>query len=124
MTDQPSEPPKRGRLQFNYIKGPTYREVVCDGAIGGRTREGGLLWMSLFAERGPIPRIVEYEVEATEGSETVTFNEHEAKPVSVESRLGIVRHIEVTAYMNLSVAKRLHKWLGDHIEAMEKEGRT
>src|SRR5215470_14835420 len=53
MADQKPQQPQKGRLQFNYIKGPTYREIPCDGVLGGRTPHG-LLWMSIYSERTPI----------------------------------------------------------------------
>ena len=44
------------------------------------------------------------------------FNETTAgAPVSVQSRRGIVRHVEFTAYLDLEAAERLQKWLGDTI---------
>lgn len=116
------KPSKRttATVQFHYIKGPNYHEVMCDGAIGGLTPQG-LLWLGLYAERGPLPRVVEYEVEAEEGATSVELNETATKPTRVETRHGIVRHVEVSAYLNMDAAVRLHKWLGKRIAEHKKK---
>jgi hypothetical protein len=99
-------------LQFHYIKSPDYREIACHGVIGNPT-PNGKIWVAFFAQRSPIPRVVEYSV--IDG-QSVQFNETTAgAPVSVESRRGIVRHVEFTAYLDLEVAENLQKWLGDTI---------
>jgi hypothetical protein len=110
------------KLQFNYIKGQAYKEVLCDGAIGGATPQGKI-WMALYAERLPIPRLVEYEVVGKLG-EKINFSETDSKPIFTDSRHGIIRHIEVTAYMDLEVAKRIHDWLGKHITVLEKDKKS
>lgn len=103
------------KLQFHYIKGPIYREITCHGAIGGVTSQR-LITMSVYAERNPIPRLVEYEVRKPVGSNQVTFSEAQATPGHVETRHGVIRHIETTLYMDIEVAKRIHKWLGERID--------
>ena len=119
MADKPKTEPE-GRLAFHYIKAPEYREISVNGAIGGPTPHGDIS-MSLFGERYPIPRIVEYAVPGKPG-EQITFDEGAAQPVNVETRQGVIRHIEVTAYMGLDMAKRLHGWLGKQIEMLEAGG--
>jgi hypothetical protein len=112
------------KLQFHYIKGPGYREVPCDGAIGGIAPRKSIV-MSFFAERGPIPRLVEYEVVQEAGTDVVNFNEGAATPTHVETRRGVIRHIEFTTYLDLDVAKRIHSWLGKRIaEASGETTRT
>jgi hypothetical protein len=112
--------PQIANLQFNYIKSPQYREVACHGAIGGATPQGGI-WMSLYAERTPIPRVVEWDVPKPEGGDTIRFDETAAGPPSrIETRHGVIRHIEVTVYMDLEMAKRLHLWLSTHIANLER----
>ena len=117
------KPSKRQtKVQFHYIKGPNYHEVMCNGAIGGMTPQG-LLWVGLYAERGSLPRVVEYDVDVEEGSTTVQFNERGSKPSRTEARPGIVRHVEVSAYMNMEAAERIHKWLGDRIAEQKKQAK-
>lgn len=102
-------------LQFHYIKSPDYREIACHGIIGSPT-PNGKIWVAFFAQRNPIPRVVEYSMPSVTDGQSVQFNETTAgAPVSVESRRGIVRHVEFTAYLDLEVAENLQKWLGDAI---------
>ena len=114
MGDDDPAAARTAKLQFHYIKGASYREICCDGALGGLTPQGGM-WMALFAERGAIPRLVEFEVPAKEGEDTVEFEEGAHKPSRIETRNGIIRHVEFTAYMSVETAKRIHKWLGENL---------
>lgn len=107
------------KLQFHYIKSPEYRETACHGALGGVTPQRKI-WMALFSERGPIPRVVEFEITAPEGEEAVEFNESAAVPAHVDQRHGVIRHVELTAYMDLDVATRLHAWLGQRIAELQR----
>ncbi|SHH20117.1 hypothetical protein [Bradyrhizobium erythrophlei] len=104
-------------IQFHYIKSPDYREIACHGALGGPTPQK-VIWMSLFSERFPIPRVVEYAINGTPGEE-VMFDEAAATPSRIESRTGVIRHVEVSAYLDLVTAKRLHKWLDEQITLLE-----
>jgi hypothetical protein len=106
------------KLQFHYLKSTGYRETACHGVIGGVTPQKKI-WMAFFAERGPIPRVVEFEIEAPEGEASVAFNEAAAKPSHVESRAGIVREVEFSAYLDLDTATRLQAWLGDRIAELD-----
>ena len=46
----------------------------------------------------------------------ITFDEGAAgKPSMVDTRTGIVRHVELSAYMDIEVAERLQKWLAERI---------
>ena len=110
---------KTAKLQFHYIKGSGYREVACHGALGAVTAQKKI-WMALFSERGPIPRVVEFEIAAPEGAEAVEFNETASTPTHVEGRQGIVRHVEFSAYMDLDVATRLHTWLGQRLAELQE----
>lgn len=101
------------KLQFHYIKGPDYREAACHGAIGGPTPQGKL-WLGFFAERHPIPRIVEFEVSPPSGS-LWQFDERAQPPTNVESRQGVIRHVEFGVYLDVDVAERLHQWLGENV---------
>ena len=117
MTEQETAASSTARMQFHYIKSPDYREVACHGALGGPTPQR-LIWMSLFSERTPIPRVVEYAVEGIPGQE-VTFIESAVQPTHVETRAGIIRHVEVSAYLDIETAKRVHIWLGEQIAILE-----
>ncbi|HUF57634.1 MAG TPA: hypothetical protein VMM55_13855 [Thermohalobaculum sp.] len=45
-------------LSFHYIKSPNCSEVVVHGAFGGINRATGQLHMAIFAERPPIPQVI------------------------------------------------------------------
>ena len=120
MAEESEPKSETAKLQFHYIKGPEYREIPCHGAIGGIAPQKKI-FMSLFTERGAIPRMVEYDLERQEGSKVVEFNEGTATPSHIDTRRGLIRHIEVTTYMDLDVAKRLHDWLGKRIAELSNE---
>src|SRR5205809_4995150 len=98
MTEQPPSAPSTAKIQFHYIKSPDYREVACHGALGGPTPQK-YIWMSLFSERTPIPRVVEYTLEGTPGQE-VMLSEATAVPTNIESRVGVIRSVEISAYLD------------------------
>ena len=118
MTVAKADKTKTGKLQFHYIKGPDYRETACHGAIGGVTPQMKI-WMALYSERGPIPRVVEFEFSAPEGADTIEFNEAKAVPSYTEGRSGVIRHVEFSSYLDLDVAIRLHAWLGERIAEVQ-----
>src|SRR6266853_2853339 len=101
------------KLQLHYIKGSNYREIACHGMFGGPTPQGKL-WMSMYSERAPIPRMVEYNLPPpAEGTSSVLFEEGKGGPPSlIEGRQGIIRHVEFSAYVDVDVAEKIHEWLG------------
>jgi hypothetical protein len=105
----------KARMQIHYVKSPDYREMSCHGAIGGQTPAAGTkgIWMALFAERTPIPRLVEYEVNVEGGR--VRLDESAVTPVSIDTRDGLIRHVEFCAYLDLPAALRLREWLESQI---------
>jgi hypothetical protein len=106
-------------LQFHYIKGPCYREFLCDGAVGSVSPSGRRICISFYAERAPIPRVVEFLVEAASEGQAVQLDESNTTPSRIESREGIVRHIESSVYIDVDVAKRLVEWLNARISETE-----
>jgi hypothetical protein len=116
MVEQVLAAASPANIQFHYIKSPDYREIACHGVLGGPTPHR-VIWMSLFSERFPIPRVVEYAINGEPGQE-VMFDEA-SKPSSIETRTGVIRHVEVSAYLDIETAKRVHKWLGEQITQLE-----
>lgn len=103
------------KIRFNYIKSTAFRVVHVDGCLGGPTPGSGrLLTMSLFNERQAYPTIVEHT--AVKDAENVFRMGGE---VSREGKQGIVREIEVCAVMGLTMAKKLHLWLGAQIRDLD-----
>ena len=91
---------------------PFYKPVHVDGVYGGITPRG-LLNVSFFSERFPIPKSTEFKL--NHKSKTVTKVKD-----SDDSKNGILREYEVGVYMNLEAAKSLSKFLVAKIEELEK----
>jgi hypothetical protein len=121
MADDP-KPPDSFKIQFHYLKSSDYREVACHGAIGNITPQGKI-WMALYAERQPLPRTVAYPFpRPAEGQKTISFDEATAGPPILDSREGIIRHVELSAYLDVDTAERLQKWLGDRVAEVRALG--
>jgi hypothetical protein len=109
-------------VAINYLKSNDFREIACDGAIGGPTPHGKL-WVAFYSERFPLPRIVEHNLIRDEGNpDQVTIDLTSGRVI--ESRSGIVRHIEFGAYLSLDAAKSLHDWLGKQLNSIQDGGET
>ncbi len=108
----------QSKLQFHYIKGAEYRETPCHGVVGSVIPNQRSIFVALFSERGPIPRMVEYDIQGGIG-ETIKFDEGAAKPSLVDTRKGIVRQIQFGTYLDLEIAKRVRDWLSKQIEQIE-----
>lgn len=115
MADEPQEVPGSIKFRFHYIKGPHYREFPCHGAIGSLTPQGKL-WIALYSERYPLPRVVEYQVPMpAEGQTQIQIHERGMTPSHVDSREGVIRHVEASVYLDIEAAERLRDWLDLHI---------
>lgn len=110
-------------VQFHYIKSNFFRVLHVDGMIGGPT-PAGLIFLSLYNERGAIPQITVHDV--TEGGEV--------GPERMNDRVtkqGIVREVEVGLIMSVETATSVVAWLQEKIDvakkmraAMEAEGKS
>lgn len=100
-------------LTVNYIKAQTFREVSCDGAIGGMTTRGKL-WCAFFTERFALPKVVKYPVNTNSNNDGFNLNENDKRVI--EARDGIVRNIEFGVYLSLEEAERLSLWLSEEIQ--------
>jgi hypothetical protein len=96
-------------LYFHYLKSPLYRTFHVDGALGGPTPSGGV-WITIFSERAPIPRMTENEI-GEDGSVGAEVNR--------ESKTGVIRDVECGLVMTKQTALRLHKWLGILLHEMK-----
>lgn len=101
-------------VDIHYQKTADFREVACDGALGGPTPQGKV-WLAFYSERFPLPRIVRQDLVADE--ETGEFNVDHSKPATiVEAKRGIIRNVEFGVYMSVETASQLHEWLGKFLE--------
>jgi hypothetical protein len=109
------EPPKKqngeepARVSFDFIKSPFFRAVRADGAIGGVT-PNGQIHIAFYSERHPIPRRVTHAVDSAGKL---------GEEVGRESREAIVREMDFDLFLTPSVAKSVHKWLGDRLAELE-----
>jgi hypothetical protein len=101
------------RIRIHYIKSSSFRVVHADGVVGGPT-PAGLLQISFFSERAPIPTMVEHAVSDLGGGVMKLGAE-----VGRESKQGVVREVEVSTVMTGEMAKKLYAWLGQHIGRLD-----
>ena len=103
---------ERERVTIDYLKGPRFRLVRADGAIGGITPEGQIHF-ALYSERFAIPRQVVLPIEA-DGSLGPVI------PELTVSRGTIVREMDVDVFVSPEVAERLRDWLSLQLEKLQK----
>lgn len=105
-------------FHIHYIKTSNYREIACDGVVGGVTPRARKIWMGFYSERSPIPRTVFHQT--APGAAPNEWVVDESKPpFRVESREGLIRNIEVATYIDLETAKRLVEWLQKRVTDLE-----
>ncbi|MBN1515613.1 hypothetical protein JXA32_03485 [Candidatus Sumerlaeota bacterium] len=100
------------KVRFDFIKSNLHREIFVEGATGGATPHGKLQ-MSLFLERSVIPQQVVYKM-SSDGELRDEIKEERV------SREAVIRIIETTLIMDISTAKAIHKWMGTHINELER----
>ncbi|HET7501633.1 MAG TPA: hypothetical protein VFK02_11535 [Kofleriaceae bacterium] len=100
-------------VRFHYIKSSAFRVVHADGVVGGPT-PSGLIHLSFFSERLPIPTIVDHAASDAGGGRLMLGEE-----IAKEGKEGVVREVEVGVVMTIDMAKKLHMWLGDNIQRIE-----
>jgi hypothetical protein len=100
-----------GELPFTYEKGTYFRVIHADGVIGGISSGTGLVHMSVFSERSPIPKKVVHQVShGLLGPEIIDKR---------EVREGIFREVEADLVMSMEVAIALRGWLDDKIKELQ-----
>jgi hypothetical protein len=92
-----------------------YTQVHVDGAFGGITPQG-LLNLSFYAERAPIPKSSDFKVEDNKVGELISDSE--------DSKKGILREFEFGIYMTPPVAKALIVLLANKLVELEKAIKT
>ncbi len=107
-------------VDIHYQKSEDFREVACDGALGGPTPQGKV-WLAFYAERFPLPRVVRQDLVAAE--QPGGFNLDHSKPATiVEAKRGIIRSVEFGVYMSVETASQLHEWLGQLLKEEQVGG--
>ena len=93
--------------------------IHADGVVGGPTPKG-LLFLSFFNERNPIPQQVVYSIEKSAEREGWAKLGREITEERV-SRQSVVRETELGVLLDLETAEKLHEWLTGQIEALRKQ---
>ena len=96
-------------LTFHYLKGPDFRTIHVDGAIGGLTPSGHL-HIAFYCERAPIPQIVTQKINA-DGSLGDVLKQ--------TVKEGVVRQMETDIIVNEDTAKNIKVWLDQKLEEFE-----
>lgn len=98
------------KLEFHYIKSPHFKSFLASGAYGG-IGPNGLINMSFYIERTPIPQKLVFEVkDGLPGNEIV------------EERIGkggFIREIDCNIMIDLNTAINLREWLDSNIKTLE-----
>ena len=100
------------RVNFDYVKGQYFRVIHTDGAIGGVTPRG-LIHMSLYSERHPIPRRTVHAIEEGKLADEIM---HERTV-----RDAIVRELDVDVIMTIDAAESLSNWLREKVETAKQQ---
>ncbi len=99
-------------LGIHYLKSSLYRTVHADGAYGGVTPKG-LLDVSFYSERRPIPSYVVHHVQPN-GSLGTEIRENRI------SKDGIIRDLEVGIMLDLDTGRSLLAWLQLKVAELER----
>lgn len=96
-------------LTFHYLKGPDFRTIHVDGAIGGLT-PNGFLHIAFYAERAAIPQSTTLKVnpDGSLGDE-----------LAREGKDGVVRQMETDIIVNENTARNIKVWLDQKLEEFE-----
>jgi hypothetical protein len=97
-------------VKFHYIKSNSFRVVHVDGSLGGITpsRE---IFVSLYSERGALPKMIEWSVSA-DGSL--------GEEISREGKDGIVREMDVGLVMTPEIAESLAEFLQYQVKLLKE----
>jgi hypothetical protein len=103
------EPTTPSTLSFFYEKAGAFQTFHVDGAFGGISQRL-YINMAVFAERGPIPRRTDYELEA---------NGKLGREVARDGKKGILRELQCNLMMDYRAASVVHKWLGEKLAELD-----
>ncbi len=100
-------------IKFHYIKSADYQEIPCHGAFGGVVPTGDRIFLALYSERPPIPRVIYQELDER-GALTEELSEKR------ETKDGVVRTVHVGAFVDIAEATSLRDWLTSRIGELER----
>ena len=104
-------------VSFHYVKGNFYRALHVDGAYGGLTARG-MIAMTVFNERRPVPQKTGSAVVVREGTAELG-PEIDAERVGKD---GIIRELDGTLYLSFDVARDVAHWLLQKLAEAKRVG--
>lgn len=102
---------KKSTVSFEYRLSPSFAVYAVSGAFGGLNSQGEIV-MTLYNERAAIPERQTYSV-GDDGS-------IDKRPISVEKKESLIRHVMFGVSMSPSVARSVGKWLIEKADAFER----
>lgn len=118
MVDESWLDPKKsagdGEAAFDYLKGPDFRVVWADGAVGALTPDNQVQF-TLFSERYAIPRRQVFAIDEETGQ---LGNEIFEKRISRQS---VVRELACDVHMTLDTAQKLAEWLLERVQESQNK---
>lgn len=100
-------------MTFKYKFSQEYNPEYVNGAFGGITPKKELV-VNFFMERYGLPIAQKFEL----SEEGLLGDVIEAEPPDLHQSM--VRFVKVGVVLNLDSAKKIHEWLGGHIERLEE----
>lgn len=101
------------RVRIKYKFPEDYNPLYVNGAYGGPGPRGELV-VNFYLERTPVPREETYSV-TQDGR--LSDNPVSRNPEDLQYQF--IRFVQAGIVVNLQDAKRIHDWLGKHIETLE-----
>ena len=102
-----------GEIKCKYIFKDNFNPKYINGAQGGINPQGEIV-INFYFERNALPNSQTYSVEENK----ISPQEIDSEPIDLKN--SFVRVIENGVVMNYRTAKEIHKWLGNHLETLEK----
>lgn len=102
------------KIKYKYIFEHDYNPVYVNGAYGGLGPKGEIV-ANFYCERHPLLKSHTFELL----DDTKLGKELEREPN--DSDVSFVRFVTTGIILNLSTAKDIYKWLGNHIEILESQ---
>ena len=102
---------KKNTVSFEYKLSPGFAVYAVSGAFGGLNSQGEIV-MTLYNERAALPERQTYSV-SNDGS-------IDKRPISVEKKDSLIRHVMFGVSMSPSVARSVGEWLIEKAEAFER----
>jgi len=102
---------KKNTVSFEYKLSPSFAVYAVSGAFGGLNSQGEIV-MTLYNERAALPERQTYSV-SNDGS-------IDKRPISVEKKDSLIRHVMFGVSMSPSVARSVGEWLIEKAGAFEK----